>query len=93
MGSKVDKPSRIFIKTFNALEYMELYIENIEAPKTDVYVKTYKVPLKEFLKLFKCLASSDIHTLSRSLNLLFKDLHQEIKRLKEIISKRLTWAP
>ena len=40
---------------------------------------TYRVILKEFLKLFKCLASSGIHTISRWLDLLFKVVHQEGK--------------
>ena len=35
LGSEVDKPSKIFIKTSNATEYIELYIQNIEAPRTD----------------------------------------------------------
>ena len=54
---------------------------------------TYWVSLKEFLKLFKCLASSGIHTVSGWLDLLFKALHQERKRRKERIPTRLTWAP
>ena len=56
--------------------------------------KTYlQVSLKEFLKLFKCLASSGIHTVSGWLDLLFKALHQERKRRKERIPTRLAWAP
>ena len=43
---------------------------------------TYKVSLKEFLKLFKCLASSGIHTVSGWLDLLLKALHQERKKKK-----------
>ena len=35
MGSKVDKPSKFFIKTLNAVEYIESYFQNIEAPRTD----------------------------------------------------------
>ena len=54
---------------------------------------TYRVSLKEFLMLFKCLASSGIHTVYRWLDLLFKALHQEIKRRKERIPTRLAWAP
>ena len=49
--------------------------------------------LKEFLKLFKCLASSGIHTVSGWLDLLFKALHQERKRIKERNLTRLAWAP
>ena len=49
--------------------------------------------MKEFLKLFKCLASSGVHTVSRWLDLLFKALNQERKRRKERISTRLAWAP
>ena len=54
---------------------------------------TYRVSLKEFLKLFKCLASSSIHTVSGWLDLLFKALHQERKRRMERILTRLAWAP
>ena len=39
----------------------------------------------EFLKIFKCLASSGIQTVSRWLDLLFKALHQERKRRKKRI--------
>ena len=61
---------------------------------SSMYEKTYlQVSLKEFLKLFKCLASSGIHTVSRWLDLLFKALHQERKRRKERILTRLAWAP
>ena len=56
--------------------------------------KTYlQVSLKEFLKLFKCLAFSGIHTISGWLDLLFKALHQEKKRRKERIFTRPAWAP
>ena len=51
------------------------------------------VPLKEFLKLFKCLASSGIYMVSGLLDLLFKALHQERKRRKEIVPTILAWAP
>ena len=54
---------------------------------------TYRDSLKEFLKLFKCLASSGIHTVSGLLDLLFKALHQERKRRNERIPTRLAWAP
>ena len=54
---------------------------------------TYRDSLNEFLKLFKCLASSGIHTVSGWLDLLFKALHQERKRRKERIPTRLAWAP
>ena len=54
---------------------------------------TYMVSLKEFLKLFKCLASSNIHTVFGWLDLLFKALHQERKRRKERIPTRLAWVP
>ena len=61
---------------------------------SSMYEKTYlQVSLKEFLNLFKCLASSGIHTVSGWLDLLFKALHQERKRRKEIIPTRLAWAP
>ena len=35
LGSEVDKPSKILIKTSNAVEYIELDIQDIEAPRTD----------------------------------------------------------
>ena len=61
---------------------------------SSMYEKIYlHVSLKEFLKLFKCLASSVIHTVSGWLDLLFKALHQERKRIKERILTRLAWAP
>ena len=50
----------------------------------------YRVSLKEFLKLFNCLASNGIHTISGWLDLLFKALHQERKRRNERILTRLT---
>ena len=56
--------------------------------------KTYlQVSLKDFLKLFKCLAFSSIHTVSGWLDLLFKALHQERKRREKRIPTRLVWAP
>ena len=54
---------------------------------------TYRDSLKEFLKLFKSLASSGIHTVFGWLDLLFKALHQERKRRMERISTRLPYAP
>ena len=33
--SKVDQPSEILIKISNVVEYLELDIQNIEAPRTD----------------------------------------------------------
>ena len=42
-------------------------------------MRNIQVPLKELLKLFKCLASSGIHTVSAWLDLLFQALHQEKK--------------
>ena len=35
MGSKVDKLSKILIKTSNATKYVESYVQNIEAPRTN----------------------------------------------------------
>ena len=54
---------------------------------------TYRFPWRSFLKIFKCLASSGIHTVFGWLDLLFKALHQERKRRKERIPTRLAWAP
>ena len=42
----------------------------------------YRVFLKEFSNLFKCLTSNDIHTVTRWFDLLFKALHWERKRKK-----------
>ena len=33
LGSEVDKPSKILIKTLNAVEYIELDIQNTEATR------------------------------------------------------------
>ena len=52
----------------------------------------YEVLLKEFLKLFKCLASSGIHTVSGWLDLFFKTLYQERKMRKERMLTRLICA-
>ena len=54
---------------------------------------TYRISMKDFLKLFKYLASSSIHMVSGRLDLLFKALHQETKRRKERIPTKLSWAP
>ena len=99
LRSKVDTPSKISIKTSNVTEYIESGIQNIEDQgkmilSSSMYEKhTYRIFLKEFLKLFKCLASSDIHMISRWLDLLFKALHQERKKRKEKIPTRIAWAP
>ena len=53
----------------------------------------YRFFLKEFLKLFKCLASSGIHTVSGWLDILFKALNQERRRRKERIPTRFVSAP
>ena len=59
-----------------------------------MYEKAYlQVSLKEFLKLFKCLTSSGIHTVSKWLDLIFKALHLERKRINERIFMRLVWTP
>ena len=34
LGSQVNKPSQILMKTSNVMEYIESYIQNIEAPRT-----------------------------------------------------------
>ena len=81
------------------MEYIKADIQNIEAWRIDdpiinnMYEKTYRVSLREFLKLFKCLASSSIHTISGWLDLFFKALHQERKRRMERILTILEWAP
>ena len=52
---------------------------------------TYNVHLKEFVKLFKSLASNIIYTITRRLDLLFKALHHERKRRKERILNSAFW--
>ena len=44
--------------------------------------------MKEFLKLFKFIASNGIHSITEWLDLLFKDLHEERKRRKKKIYKK-----
>ena len=92
-------PSEFLIKTSNMAENIVLDIQNIEAQRIDNPIillcmrkYTYRVPLNEFIKLFQRLASSDIHTVSRWFDLLFKAIHQERKRRKERILTRLAWA-
>ena len=99
MGYEVDNFPKVLIKTSNAAENIESDIQ-ISSHQEQLILsssmneKTYLlVSLKEFLKLFKCLASSGIHTISGWLDLLFKDFHQERKRRMERILTRLAWAP
>ena len=76
-------------RVFKTLRHQEQMIIS-----SNMHEKTYlQVSLKEFLKLFKCLASSRIHTVSGWLDLLFKALHQERKRRNERIPTRLAGAP
>ena len=84
LGSEVDKIFKILIKTSNAAEYIKSDIQNIKASRIDdpiilvcIRKHTYRVSLWEFLKLFKYLASSSIHTISKIFDRLFKALHQE----------------
>ena len=35
LGSKIDKPSKTLIKISNAMKYIELRIQSIEAPRTN----------------------------------------------------------
>ena len=76
-------------RIFKILRYQEHMILS-----SNMYEKTYlQVSFKEFLKLFKCLASSGIHTVSGWLDFLFKAPQQERKRRNERIPTRLAWAP
>ena len=54
---------------------------------------TYRVFLKKFLKLFTFLACSGIRTVFGWLDLLFKALHLERKKINERILTRLAKAP
>ena len=51
------------------------------------------IGLLVFLKIFKCLAFSDIYKISGWLDLLFKALHQERKRRNERILTTLALTP
>ena len=99
MRSEVDNFLKILIKTPNATEFLNQIFKTLRHQEqmilsSNMYEKTYlQVSLKEFLKLFKCLASSGIHTVSGWLDLLFKALHQERKRRKERILTRRAWVP
>ena len=58
-----------------------------------MYEKTYLLSsLEGVLEVIKYLASSGIHTISEWLDLLFKVLHQERKRIHERISIKGAWA-
>ena len=96
LGSEVFKSSKfwskhqtsknIFNQIVKALRYQELMLL-----LSSMYKKTYfNVHLKEFSKLLKYSASSDIHMITRYSDLLFKALHQERKRRKEKIPTILT---
>ena len=73
MVFEVDKSFKILIRASSAAEYIEYDIYNTEASRIDdpiilyLYMRkhTEKVYLKEFLKLFKCLAFSSIYTITR----------------------------
>ena len=41
LGSKVDKPSEFSIKKLNIIEYIELDIQNIDAPRTENHIIWY----------------------------------------------------
>ena len=49
--------------------------------------------MKEFLILFKCLASNNTDTIFKWLDLLFKELHKERTRRKNRILARLLLVP
>ena len=55
--------------------------------------RTYMIYLREFLKLFKYLASNSIYTVTKWLDLPINTLHQEKKRRNDRILTRLVWAP
>ena len=62
---------------------------------SSLYEKIYKVLLKELLKLFKYLASNDIHTIFGWLDFLFKVTEQicEITKNIEIRDKIISTSP
>ena len=100
LSSIVDKISEILIKNSNivlssmqrnTLNWMFKILRHQEQmiSSSSVYEKIYlQIFLKEFLKLFQCLASCAIHTIYGYLDLLFKALHQEIKRRREENSRK-----
>ena len=75
LGSIFNKLSKHVIKTSNVTEYIDLDIQNTEAPSNNNLIcmikHINKVHLKELLKIFKWLASSDIHTIIGWLDLFF----------------------
>ena len=82
LGSDVDKllkfqsKHRMKRKTLNRIFKTQSHQEQLIL-LSSMNEKTYlQVSLKELLKLFKCLASSGIHTVFGWLDLLFKTLHQ-----------------
>ena len=99
LGSEVDNFLKFWSKhqmQWNSLDWIFKTPSHQEHMilSSNMFEKTYlHVSLKEFLKLFNCLASSSIHTVSGWLDLLFKSLHQEIKRREERILTRLAWVP
>ena len=90
---------KILIKILDTVKHVELNIQNNEAQKSmilssSIYYHPYlQSSLKEFSKLFKCLAFSYIYMIPRQLDLLFNALHQETNRRKEGVFTRVVWAP
>ena len=76
-GCKVEKPSKFFIKTSNAIKYIDQICKTSRHPKNRwsyhlicIRKHTYEVHPREFLKLFKCLTFGDIHMISGWLDFL-----------------------
>ena len=65
----------------NGMFYALIYINN----HIITCIKLYIISSFGVLKLFKCLASNGIHTITEWLDLLFNALHKEKKKRKERI--------
>ena len=53
LGSNVNKPSKILIKTLNTTKYIELDVQNIEAPRIDDLKMYLQGSLKGVLEAIK----------------------------------------
>ena len=63
-------------------------------PSSSIYEKTYSEgSIEKVLKTIKVSNSRSIYMIAEWLDLIFKTLHQERKRIKERISTRLIWLP
>ena len=91
--------AQLALKILETVKHVELNIQNNEAQKlmilsSSIYYNPYlQSSLKEFSKLFKCLAFSHVYMIPRRLDLLFNTLHQETNKRKEGVSTRVVSEP